>query len=165
MKILSQLLFIVFFANNLFAQGHCNEDTLMAIKGQWVHSSGYNANKAKSQEPIKRLDKMVQLLQSAYEPRGTEGKFWFSEGKDERLIKNGPLTYDLSADFMEYFCNTFQNKNNLKLGDETGDWFFIWANAFGRFAMEDLDFRIENKQVYQLTSKLGELNGFPPYLT
>lgn len=49
------------------------------------------------------------------------------------------------------------------MGDETGDWFFIRANSFGRFAMEDVDFNVENKQVYQLTVKMGELKDFQLY--
>ncbi len=163
MKVLFPLLFISMLTTSLCAQKPCDEDSLMRIKGKWIHGGGPNANKAKSLEPIKRLDKMVQLLQAAYEPTGTEGKFWFNERRDESLIKNGPIPYDLTADFMEYYCNSYQNKINLKLGDETGDWFFIRANSFGRFAMEDMDFSIENKQVYQLTAKMGELNSFQLY--
>ncbi len=140
------------------AAGQCNDDTLMAITGKWTKSTAYNADKAKSPEATKRMDKMMQLLQSAYTPQGTEGKYWFSEGKDVSLGVNGPQTYELTADFMEYYCDTFQHK--IKAGNETGDWFFIWANAFGRFAVEDPDFKIGNKQMYQLTPLIGKLGDF-----
>ncbi len=161
MKYCVLIFIIALFANTLIVHAQCSNDSLMAIKGKWVKNTGSNSNKAKSPETIKRMDQMLQLLQSAYIPKGTEGKYWYNEQTDRSLRKNIPLTYDLTADFMEYYCNSFQKNNNLKLGNETGDWFFIWANTFGRFAMEDMDFMIENKQVYQLTPQLGELNGFP----
>jgi hypothetical protein len=49
--------------------------------------------------------------------------------------------YTLTAGFMEYFCYSCQDKTDLKLAIETGNWFYIMANAFGSFIKEDRNFR------------------------
>ncbi|MEI6059071.1 MAG: hypothetical protein WCR72_00100 [Bacteroidota bacterium] len=161
MKVISLILLFFMLAEGSYAQGNCTDESIMALKGKWIKNTAYDAGKAKSPEAVRHMDKMVQLLQSAYELAGTEAKYWYDEKKDASWIKNTAFPYSLNADFMEYYCNSFQKTNNLKLGNETGDWFFIWANTFGRFAMLDQDFMIENRQVYQLTPQLGELDGFP----
>ena len=88
-------------------------------------------------------------------------------------MKNGPLAYSLDTWFMEYYCRLIlgNSKNNYKsrygpghfVGDETGDFFYIRINDFGRFAVLEADFLADNKQVYQLTNRIGELDGFPLY--
>ena len=161
MRNLFQLIIIILFVNTSFAQEPCNDDIIMNIKGKWKKTGESYMKGAYAAQAITRLDKIQQLLQAAYpEPKGIEAAWYYSmEGSS--FIKNGPLPYTLSALFKAYYCNT--NVKKLLLGDETGTWFYVWANKFAWFASEDEKFLVGNKPVYLLTKKLGELNGFPLY--
>ena len=161
MKKLFQFIVIAFFINTSFAQEPCNDDIIMNIKGKWKKNSDANMKGTQTVPIITRLNKMQQLLQAAYpEPRGIEASWYYSmEGNS--INKNASLPYTFNALFKAYYCNT--NYKKLLLGDETGTWFYVWANRFGWFAREYEKFPVENKPVYLLTKKTGELNGFPLY--
>lgn len=162
MKKITPLFFLLLFANTLFAQEPCNDEIIMAVKGKWVKRPDANMKAGNQAQVISRIDKMQQLLQAAYpEPNGIEAAWYRSMGGYYSSVNNSSTAYDLSALFKTYYCNT--NLKKLLLGSETGNWFDVWANKFGWFAQEDDKFLVENKPVYLLTKKMGELNGFPLY--
>lgn len=162
MKRITPLFFLLLFANTLFAQEPCNDEIIMAVKGKWVKRPDANMKAGNQAQVISRIDKMQQLLQAAYpEPNGIEAAWYRSMGGYYSSVNNSSTAYDLSALFKTYYCNT--NLKKLLLGSETGNWFDVWANKFGWFAQEDDKFLVENKPVYLLTKKMGELNGFPLY--
>ncbi len=159
MRNLFQLIIIILFANTSFAQEPCNDDIIMNIKGKWKKTGESYMKGAYAAQAITRLDKIQHLLQNAYpEPKGIEAG-WYYSMESNSSNKNSPALWSLSAMFKAYYCNT--NLKKLLPGTETGTWFFVWANKFSWFAKEDKNFLIDNKPVYLLTKKLGELNGFP----
>jgi hypothetical protein len=146
----------------------------MNINGKWAKSTGSNSYRAKSPQVVMRVENILQLLKAAYpEPKGTEAHWDSEQGRHESLVQNGPIAYDFMASFKKYYCQLIigSKSNNYKssygnkhfLSDETGTWFYVWANRPGWFASEDGEFKIESKQVYMLTPKMGEINGFQVY--
>jgi hypothetical protein len=160
MKKITPLFLLLLFANNLFAQEPCNDEIIMAIKGKWVKRPDANMKAGNQAQVISRIDKMQQLLQAAYpEPKGIEAGWYRSMGGYYPSVNNSSTAYELNALFKTYYCNT--NLKKLLLGSETGNWFYVWANKLKWFAQQDDKFLVENKPVYLLSKKLGELNGFP----
>ena len=160
MKYLFQLIVILFFVNNSFAQEQCNDDIIMAVKGKWSKRSDANMKAGNQSQLISRIDKMQQLLQTAYpEPKGIEAAWYRSMGGYYSSIDKNSVAYDLNTMFFTWYCNIHVKK--LLLGSEASNGLNIWANKFGWFAEEDKNFLVENKSVYLLTKNLGELNGFP----
>jgi hypothetical protein len=162
MKHIIPLFFQLLFATNLFAQEPCNEEIIMAIKGKWAKRPDATMKAGNQIQITGRLDKMQHLLQSAYpDPKGIEAAWYRSMGGYNSSVSSNADSYVLNALFNTYYCNS--NIKKLLLGTETGNWFYIWVNKFSWFAGKDDNFSIENKPVYLLTKKLGELNGFPLY--
>ena len=160
MKYLFQLIVILLFASNSFAQQQCNDEIIMAVKGKWTKRSDANMQAGNQSQLISRIDKMQQLLQAAYpEPKGIEAAWYRSMGGYYPSINKNSVAYDLNTMFFTWYCNS--NVKKLLLGTEASNSLNIWANKFEWFAEEDKDFLVENKSVYLLTKKLGELNGFP----
>ncbi len=146
--------------SDVFSQQPCNDEIIMAINGKWVKRPDANMKAGNQAQVISRIDKMQQLLQAAYpEPVGIEAAWYRSMGGNYPSGNNSSTAYELNALFKTYYCNT--NLKKLLQGTETGNWFYVWANKLKWFALEDDKFLIENKPVYLLTKKLGELNGFP----
>jgi hypothetical protein len=162
MKKIIPIFFLLLFANNLFAQDPCTDEIIMAIKGKWARRPDANMKAGNQAQVISRIDKMQQLLQAAYpEPMGIEAAWYRSMGGYNSSVSSTADSYVLNALFKTYYCNT--NVKKLLLGTETGNWFYVWVNKFSWFAQADDKFLVENKPVYLLTKKLGELNGFPLY--
>lgn len=155
MKKLLQLVLLLLPANYLIAQQPCNDDIIMNIKGGWTKRSDFHIDP----RVISRIDKMQQLLQTAYpQPKGMEAK-WYRWGP-EYPEKKGPVSFELCTKFFSYYCN--KNVNKLLLGGGDAD-FEIWANHLGWFAEEINKFYIQNSPVYLLRKKIGDLKGFPLY--
>jgi hypothetical protein len=152
---------LIFLTNTVIAQPPCNEESIMNTKGSW--KKGIDANMKTSQAQVtSRIDKMQKLLQTAYpEPKGIEAK-WYRTMHSKPLIANGPFPYQLNSLFLAYFCNS-NNNNKIEAGGETGTWFYVWANHFNWFAEYIEYFTIHQQPVYLLTSRVGELNGYPLY--
>ncbi len=160
MKQITPLFFLLLFANNLFAQEPCHDDIIMAVKGKWIKRSDANMKAGNQAQVISRIDKMQQLLQAAYpEPMGIEAGWYRSMGGNNSSVSSTAESYVLNALFKTYYCNT--NLKKMLLGTETGNWFYVWVNKFSWFAEKDEKFLVENKPIYLLTKKLGEINGFP----
>jgi len=162
MKKAAAIFFLFHYANNLIAQQPCNDEIIMAVNGKWVKRPDANMEAGSQAQVISRIDKMQQLLQAAYPgPKGIEAAWYRSMGGHYSSVNKSSAAYELNALFKTYYCNT--NLKKLMLGSETGNWFYIWANKLKWFAREDDKFLIENKPVYLLTKRLGELNGFSLY--
>lgn len=163
-RVLFQLSILTLFllqTSFAFAQPLCNDDIIMEIKGKW--SKRPDAMDGSNQvQLISRMDKMQQLLQSAYpEPKGIEAGWYRSVGSSHSLITPKVNAFGLNALFKVYYCNS--NVNKLLLGSETGTWFYIWVNQFSWF-LEPVDyFTIKQQPVFLLTPRAGELNGYPVY--
>ena len=154
--------FLLVFANSLFAQEHCNDEIILAVKGKWVKRPDANMKSGNQAGVTSRIDKMQQLLQAAYpEPKGIEATWYRSMGGNNSSVSSAAESYDLNALFKTYYCNS--NVKKMLLGTETGNWLYVWVNKFSWFAEKDENFPVESKPVYLLTKKIGELNGFPLY--
>ncbi len=152
-------IFFIFF-NQLFAQEPCNEEIIMAIKGKWAKRPDASMNAGNLPQVISRIDKMQKLLQAAYpEPIGIEAAWYRSTGGYNSSVSSNAESYVLNALFKTYYCN--KNLKKLLLGGETANWFYVWVNKFSWFMNKDDNFLVENKPIYLLTKRLGELNGFP----
>jgi hypothetical protein len=159
--------FIIFFLFSLsvqfvLVQETCNDEIIMAVKGKWTKRSDANMKPGNQAQVISRIDKMQQLLQAAYpEPKGIEAAWYRSMGGYNSPVSSNAESYTLNASFKTYYCNS--NVKKMLLGTETRNWFYMWVNKFSWFAEKDNNFLIENKPVYLLTRKLGELSGLPLY--
>ena len=153
---------------NSFAQQPCNDETIMNTKGSWKKTSDANVfpdqSFLKNQFPQvnSRIDKIQNLLQAAYpQPKGIEAQ-WYRSISGEAAVKGGPVPYALNALFPAYFCNTYENK--IEAGDETGTWFYVWANQLNSWFAKYIKYYIIQKQsVFLLNKRIGELNGYPLY--
>ncbi len=162
MKKFTLLFLPVLFANNLFSQATCNDEIIMAVKGNWTKRPDANMKGTQTTQIISRIDKIQQLLQAAYpEPRGIVAKWYRSMGGHYSSIDKNSVSYELNSMFYTWYCNIHVKK--LMLGTEAGTGFNIWANKFGWFAGKVDNFFVDNKPVYLLTKKLGEFNGYLLY--
>jgi hypothetical protein len=147
MKKVIPFFLLILFAKNLFAQQPCNDDMSMNVKGKWVKTKDANME-GQTPQIISRIDKMQQLLQAAYpEPKGIEVK-WHRSMKE----------YSLGAYFFTWYCNI--NEKKLSLSVENSDVFYIWINKLGWLAEKDNNLLVEDKPVYLLQKKVGELKGY-----
>ena len=153
--------------NLVMAQQLCNDEAIMNTKGHWAKRNDANpfpdSSFPKSQfvQANNRMDKMQKLLQAAYpDPKGIEAG-WYRSISGNALVKGGPAPYKLSALFLTYYCNNYEKK--IELGDETGTWFYVWANQFNWFAEYIKEFSVKKQAVYLLTRKNEEIDGYPVY--
>lgn len=145
-----------------FAQQSCKDEVIMNTKGSWKKTSDANMKAGNQAQVTSRIDKMQKLLQAAYaEPKGIEAK-WYRSMINNPLLTNGPIPYQLNSLFLAYFCNT-NNDNKIEAGEETGTWFYVWANHFNWFAEYIKYYIIQKQPVYLLTPQVGEINGYPLY--
>ena len=111
MKYLFQLIVILLFAGNSFAQQQCSDDIIMAVKGKWTKRSDANMQAGKQSQLISRIDKMQQLVQAAYpEPKGIEAAWYRSMGGYYSSINKNSVAYDLNAMFYTWYCNIHVKK-------------------------------------------------------
>ena len=162
---MKKIMLIFSFAHLLlysFAQQSCNDEVIMNTKGSWKKTSDANMKAGNQAQVTSRIDKMKKLLQAAYaEPKGIEAK-WYRSMINNPLLTNGPIPYQLNSLFLAYFCNT-NNDNKIEAGEETGTWFYVWANHFNWFAEYIKYYIIQKQPVYLLTPQVGEINGYPLY--
>lgn len=171
-KALFSLVLVSFLAlHAVGAQQRCNDDLIMNTNGGWKKLSDENWKYRASDpvaEPVRlqmlaRIDQFAQLLRAAYpEPKGI-GAGWQRSRGDTPLVKDGPLPYQLTGMFLEYYCNNNMPGAPLTLGDETGTWFYVWANQLNWFVEGGMFFTVGNNRVFFLTKKVGEFKGYPLY--
>lgn len=149
----------------LAQQPACSDEAIMHTKGTWKKKSGAGTmpNSGYPNDQLQqinsRIDKMEKLLQAAYpEPMGIEAG-WYPTIGGGALVKDGSVPYGLQSLFLVYYCNS----NKIDLGDETGTWFYVWANQFNWFAEYIKNYTIQQQPVYLLTQQLGQFKGYPVY--
>ena len=140
-------------------QQTCNDDMIMNTKGSWEKRSDANpfpdSSFPKNQfaQANNRIDKMQKLLQAAYpDPKGIEAD-WYRSISGRALVKGGPAPYELSAPLFTYYCNT----NKVELGEETGTWFYVFANHFNWFLEYDYYFTVKKNPGLSSDKKSGRL--------
>ena len=162
---MKKIIVLFSFAHSLlysFSQQPCNDDIIMNTQGVWKKTIDANMKAGNQSQVINRIDQMKKLLQAAYpEPKGLEAR-WYRSMNNNPLIANGPIPYQLNSLFLAYFCNTNTN-NTIEAGEETGTWFYVWANHFNWFVQRVEYFTVKQQPVYLLTPKTGEINGYPIY--
>ena len=158
MKNIIPFFFLQMMALNLFAQAPCDDDIIMAVKGKWTK----RADPPAVHEQAKlRLSQMQKIIQAAYpEPKGIDAR-WYAVSINKPLIENGPMTFQLTSGFFEYYCN--KNMKKLMRIGETGTWFYVYTNQFRWFLDEDIFFTIQHQPVYLLRKKTGEIRGYPVF--
>ena len=162
MKKIISISLLILIGNNSFAQEPCNDEIIMAVKGNWTKRPDANMKGTQTAQIINRIDKIQQLLQAAYpEPRGIVAKWYRSMGGHYSSIDKNSVSYELNAMFFTWYCNIHVKK--LLLGTEASNGLDVWVNKFKWFASEDKTFLIAGRPVYLFTKQLGELNGFPLY--
>ena len=159
-SILLSSAFSFWLTNTVVAQQPCNDEIIMAIKGKWTKRPDATMKAGNQLQVTSRIDKMQQLLQAAYpEPKGIVAKWYRSMGGYYSSIDKSSVSYELNTMFFTWYCNIHIKK--LLLGTEASNGFDIWVNKFKWLAEKDDNFLVENKAVYLLSKRLGELNGFP----
>jgi hypothetical protein len=121
-----------------------------------VHSKSEAVAKALSEQPdVAILDIGMPEL------NGIEARWYLTMGGYHPVFNKNTTEYELISRFFTWYCNTHSKK--LSLGTEASTSFGIWVNKLKWFADKDERFVVDNKAVYLLTKKLGEMNGFPLY--
>lgn len=164
-KALSSLVLVSLLAwQAVIAQQPCNDDLVMNTNGAWKKLSDATMKSGPDRaQAIARIDRFGQLLRAAYpEPRGTEAG-WYRSMINNPLVKDGPVPYQLTGMFLQYFCNTNVTPTRLERGGETGTWFYVYANHFNWFADYNMFFTVSGNPVFLLTRKVGAFKGYPLY--
>ncbi len=142
------------------AQQTCSINDLLSKKGAWKKTGDANMKAGNQSQAISRIDKMQKILQAAYpDPHGMEA-IWYRTMVNQPLVPNGANPYQLAALFKLYYC---LSDKEMKLGDETATWFYVYANHFNWFLNYDHFFTVKKNPVYLLTKKVGEIHGYPVY--
>lgn len=159
MKYLFQIIVLLYFTNNSYAQEQCNDEIIMAVKGKWAKRPDATMQANNQAQVVSRIDKMQQIVQAAYpEPKGTEANWYRSMGGYYSSLDKNLVAYNLNTMFYTWYCNIHVKK--LLLGTEASNSLNIWVNKFQWFATIQNDFFIESQPVYLLTKKMGNVNGF-----
>ena len=162
MKIFISFLVLMLCTNLMYCQEPCNDDDIMHVKGRWVKRPDNNMKAANLPLINQRIDKMQQLLQQAYpELNGMEARWYRTMGGSHSAINKNLTEYELISKFYIWYCNMYSKK--LSLGTEASTSFGIWVNKLKWFAEKDENFFVEDKPVFMLLKKQGEMNGFPLY--
>ncbi len=113
-----------------------------------------------------RIDKIVPLMKDAlpdlsgFEPR------WYRVIDGTSYVPEGPMPYEFSSLYFTYYCN--DNMKKILLGDETGNWIYVYFNHLAWFCNEKLDdWNINDDgkmiRIYTLPPKVGEWKGMTLY--
>jgi len=113
-----------------------------------------------------RIDKIAPLFReslpdlSGFEPR------WYRVIDGTSYIPDGPVPYEFSSLYFTYYCN--DNMKKILLGDETGNWIYVYFNHLGWFCNEKLDdWNINDDgkmiRIYTLPPKVGKWKGMTLY--
>jgi hypothetical protein len=165
MKIFFIPLLLIVHSSSLVAQGvsTCNDETIMAVKGNWKRIEDVNhtpGNAAKAS----RIDAISKLFLQAYpNPMGIEA-FWYRTYTTRLFTNGGPDAYSFYSLYKSWYCN--KNINKLFLGEETGTWAYVFVNYFSWFMSnqyDKLDFTVGGRNVYRLPKIKGEWKGYPLY--
>lgn len=157
------LLIILLFQNlYLMSQAECTRESMNKLKGRWVKKPDENMLAGQDQhQVITRIDNLQKIVQSVIaQPMGMEID-WERNMEGINLIKNGSLPFELAIKVGLFYCEHGTNKILANGVSNTG--LYIKANSFEWFLRELENIVIENRPIYLLPRKTGELKGLPVY--
>jgi hypothetical protein len=112
-----------------------------------------------------RVDSIYALLKRAVADMGGFEPRWQRGLRGQSYFPNGPVPYEFSTMFFEYYCNT--NYKQLFLGDETSTAVYIFINHLNWFLYEadtlDINGDGKIKTIYQLPPKDEQVQGLTVY--
>jgi hypothetical protein len=167
MRTMLLFIFLFYYAGIIAAQGPCNDETILNMKGSWKKRSDQNMRGDQNITEIhKRLENISELFKNAYpEPKGIEAN-WYASMNSNPVMSNGPVPYNFNSLYLSWYCN--QNLKKMMLGDETGTWAYVFVNNFSWFLSDQYDLlRIKSNEnpVYLLPEKKGEWKSYALYQT
>src|SRR5687767_1011235 len=83
-----------------------------------------------------RQDKIFSLFKETFDDPGGIEPNWYRTIRGSSSIEGGPVPYAFASFYLTYYCNT--NLKKIMLGDETGNWIYVYINHWGWLA-EKLD--------------------------
>jgi hypothetical protein len=97
---------------------------------------------------------------SGFEPR------WYRVIDGTSYIPDGPVPYEFSSLYFTYYCN--DNIKKILLGDETGNWIYVYFNHLAWFCYKEVDdWNINDDgkmiRVYRVPPKVGTWKGMTLY--
>jgi hypothetical protein len=105
-----------------------------------------------------RIDKIVPLIKEAFPDLSGLEPRWYRVIDGTSYIPDGPIPYEFSSLYFTYYCN--DNMKKILLGDETGNWIYVYFNQLGWFCdkVDDWNINDDGKMiaVYSLPPKVGK---------
>jgi hypothetical protein len=146
-------------------------DSIMAKKGIWKKLEDDLAfpDKTFPRSQYKlvntRIDSMLNFVKEAImQLNGIEPR-WYRGMRGSSHLSNGPVPYNLTTLFFDYYCNT--NVNKILLADETNTWAYVFVNHLSWFMYDadtlDINDEGEVKTVFQLPPVIGKWKGYKLY--
>jgi hypothetical protein len=146
-------------------------DSVMAKKGSWkkVEDDLAFPDKTFPRSQYKlvnsRIDSFFSFVKAAIPALNGFEASWSPGIRGDSYIPNGPLPYRFQSFHLTYGCNIPSGK--IILGDETGNWVYIFVNKFQWFFKDVESWDIEGdgkmKTIFQLPSKVGQWKGVTVY--
>jgi hypothetical protein len=113
-----------------------------------------------------RMEKILPLFKEAFPDLSGFEPRWYRVIDGTSYIPNGPVPYAFSSLYFTYYCN--DNMKQILLGDETGNWVYVYVNHLAWFCYKEVDdWNINDDgkmiRVYTLPNKVGKWKGMTLY--
>jgi len=139
-------------------------DSILSRKGTWKKNEDATIFPDKTfprnqyAQLNSRMDKMFPLFKETFpDLRGLEPR-WYRVIDGTSYTPNGAVPYEFSSLYFTYYCN--DNMKKILLGDETGNWVYVFINQLNWFCnkVDDWDINNDGKmiRVYRLPPKAGK---------
>lgn len=150
----------------------CNDDEeAKKMKGNWkrVEDDIVFPEKTFPRNQFKlvytRIDSFSSLVKKSFpDLSGWEAR-WYRGIRGDSWLPSGPVPYALNSLYLEYYCN--DNLKKFVLGDETHNWYRIFANNWGWLCqkVDDWDINMDGKMIaiFNLPPKVGKWQGTTVY--
>ena len=146
-------------------------DSVMAKKGSWkkVEDDLAFPDKSFKRSQYKlvnsRIDSFISLVKSGIPSLNGFEASWYRGMRGDSYISQGSLPYRLASFYLTYGCNIPSGK--IVLGDETGNWVYVFVNKFQWFFKDvdtwDIDGDGKMNTIFQLPVKAGQWKGMTVY--
>jgi hypothetical protein len=113
-----------------------------------------------------RIDKIMPLMKEAFPDLSGFEPRWYRVIDGTSYIPDGPVPYEFSSLYFTYYCN--DNIKKILLGDETGNWIYVYFNHLAWFCYKEVDdWNINDDgkmiRVYRVPPKVGTWKGMTLY--
>jgi len=139
-------------------------DSLLARKGTWKKNDDATIFPDKTfpknqyAQLNSRMDKILPLFKETFPDLSGLEPRWYRVIDGTSYIPNGAMPYEFSSLYFTYYCN--DNMKQILLGDETGNWVYIFINQLNWFCkkVDDWDINNDGKMitVYSMPPKAGK---------